>query len=151
MTAAEETPEFEQAVDRLRRFLADQGWPTTIAWRTETDIVRLPSGDVVVHRRSPSASASRAREHYEEGRRRGVGVALDVSCELGDSACASIFWTTDAREAECRLMPARGLKLVIATPRRRAVSAGLLTWWFAARRARRWERDLAAASKVGAA
>jgi hypothetical protein len=128
----EETPTFEAACARLTRFLADHGWPAKITWTAATDILLLPGGKALVRRRSSSSAAESARAYYEEGRAQGVGVALNVSCQLDDAACASIFWTADDTEAESCFMPEQGLKLTIATPRREARSGGLLRWRFAA-------------------
>ena len=131
----EETPEFDAAVRRLQRFLTDNGWPSTISWRRTEDVVRLPDGDVVVRRRPSFAAEEFARTYYEDGRQRGLGVALEVPCEVEGAACTTIYWTTDTTEAEYRLMPDHGLKMVIATPHLRARAVGALRWWLAARRA----------------
>jgi len=135
----EEAPQFEVAVERLKRFLSDQGWPDTLVWRAETDIVRGRHCDVVVRRRREAEAVSSARARYEEGRRLGVGIALEVACDLEQVACATVYWTTDAKEAEYRMMPERGLKLSIATPHRRAISVGRFRWWLARRKARAWD------------
>jgi hypothetical protein len=132
----EEAPTFDIAVERLKRFLSDQGWPSALVWRFETDIVRGRHCDVVVRRRRETGALSSARARYERGRRLGVGIALEVACDLEEAACATVYWTTDAREAECRMMPERGLKLSIVTPHRRGTSVGRLRWWLVRRQAR---------------
>jgi hypothetical protein len=139
----EDAPTFDAAVERLRRFLDDQGWPSTLVWRLQTDIVRGRHCDVVVRRRSEAAAVSSARAHYETGRRHGVGIALQVACDLEGVACATVYWTTDMTEAEYRMMPARGLKLGIVTPHRRGRAVGRLKWWLAKRKARASSPDAA--------
>ena len=131
----EETPGFDEAIERLKRFLSEQGWPTAIVWRTDRDVARLLGAKIVVRRRSTSDRARRAREYYEEGRGNRVGVAIDVVCELDGAACATIEWTTDSRTAELHMIPDTGLKLCVATPRRQGTSVGPFRWWLAARRA----------------
>jgi len=134
----EETPTFDSAVEGLQRLLAGQGWPTHIVWRVEGDVVRDPSGEIVVRRRPRDDIAQSARAHYEAGRQQGVGVALDVLCEVDGAACATVYWTTDSTDAQYRMMPDRGLKLCVATPRRRGRAVGVLKWWLTTRRARTW-------------
>ena len=128
---------FDEAVQRLTRFLGDQGWPMDLAWRFETDIVPDSPGEVVVRRRSKVDSLLASRAHYEAGRRLGVGVALEVACDLEGVACATVYWTTDVKEAEYRMMPEHGLKLSVASPHRRGRSVGIVRWWLARRKARR--------------
>jgi hypothetical protein len=57
----EETPTFDSAVERLQRFLSEQGWPTDVVWRFEKDIVRLPQAEIVVRRRSTSQAVQAAK------------------------------------------------------------------------------------------
>ena len=134
----EDAPTFEAAVERLKRFLNDQGWPSTLVWRFETDIVRGRQCDLVVRRRSEAEAVLSARADYQDGRRQGVGIALKVACDLEGAACATVYWTTDVKEAGYRMMPARGLKLGIVTPHRRGLAVGILRWWLAKRNARVW-------------
>jgi len=107
----EETPPFEVAVRRLQQFLAKQGWPTDLLWRTEADIVHPPDGDIVVRRRGEREAAAVARIRHDEGFRRGVGIALEVPCEVGGAACTTVYLTTDAVEAGYRMLADHGLKL----------------------------------------
>lgn len=132
----EDAPIFEAAVERLRRFLSDQGWPPDLAWRFESDIVRGRRCEVVVRCRTEAEAILSAKAHYEAGRRHGVGIALEVACDLEGVACATVYWTSDAREAEYRMLPARGLKLSIVTPHRVGSTAGGWRWWLAKWKAR---------------
>jgi len=100
------------------------------------DAVRLPDGDIVVRRRPSFAAGEFARTYYEDGRQRDLGIALEVPCAVDGAACATIYWTTDATEAEYRLMPTHGLKLGVASPQRRARTVGSVKWWLAARQVR---------------
>jgi hypothetical protein len=138
MTLMEQTPNFDEAVQRLKRFLADQGWPTDLAWRFERDIVPGSRCGVVVRRRSEARAALAVRAHYETGCRSGVGIAMEVACDLEGVACTTVYWTTNATEAAYRMMPERGLKLSVATPHRHGHSVGILRWWWAKRKARSW-------------
>jgi hypothetical protein len=88
----EQTPTFEVAVERLKRFLGDQGWASTLVWRRETDIVRGPRCEVVVRRRSEAKAVSSAGAHYEAGRLHGVGIALATPHRLGRPVGGVRWW-----------------------------------------------------------
>jgi hypothetical protein len=142
----EETPPFDSAVQQLQQFLAQQGWPTRLVWRTEADVVHLPDRDVVVRRRVEREAASAARVHYDEGFRRGVGIALQVRCEVDGAACTTVYWTTDVVEAEYRMSPDHGLKLSVATKHPTGSCVGPLAWWLASERRKRWDAAFRSAS-----
>jgi hypothetical protein len=146
----EEPPPFDVAVQRLQQFLSEQGWPTGLVWRKGADVVHPPDGDVVVRRRRERAAAAVARKHYDEGFRHGVGIALEVPCEVDGAACATVYWTTDAVEAGYRLLPDHGLKLWVATEHPAGRSVGTLGWWFALRGRKRWDAALRSASSRAA-
>jgi hypothetical protein len=143
----EETPPFDSAVQRLQRFLAEQGWPTRLVWRTDGDIVHVPSGDVVVRRRVEGEAASAARKHYDEGLRQGGGIALEVPCEVDGAACTTVYWTTDVVEAGYRMLPDHGLKLSVATQHPTGSGVGILGWWLASQRRKRWDAAVRSASR----
>jgi hypothetical protein len=127
----EDAPPFDEAVSQLRAFLEGQGWPTEVVWRSRDDIARATNGDIYVRRRAKGRALELARKHYERGRRQGVGVALEVRCQIEGAACASVFWTADPVVAESFMMPDRGLKLSVATTRRGARVVGALMFWLA--------------------
>jgi len=144
----EETPPFDSAVQQLQHFLAEQGWPTRLVWRTEPDIVHLPGRDVVVRRRDEREAASAARVHYNEGFRQGVGIALQVPCEVEGAACTTVYWTTDVVEAEYRMLPDDGLKLSVATDHPTGRYVGPLGWWLASQRRKWWGAAFRSASEM---
>jgi hypothetical protein len=112
----EETPSFDSALERLRAFLTDRGWPTNLVWRKNIDVARLRGGEIVVRRRSESAATRAANARYELGVRRGVGISLEVLCDLDGAACAIVRWTSEGTENEYYgIAPDRGLKLGIVT------------------------------------
>jgi len=135
----EETPPFDSAVQRLQTFLSKQGWPTRLVWRMEGDIVHSLDRRIVVRRRREREAASVARSYYDEGFRRGVGIALAVLCEVDGAACTTIYWTTDTVEGEYRILPEHGLKLSVGTPHSVGRGVSTLTWWMAARRRKKWD------------
>ena len=131
----EETPRFEQAVERFRQFLAGEGWSSSIVWRRPGDVVRRVDKDMVVRRRPSQEANDWAPRYYETGRGQGLGIALEGVCEIGGSVCATIFWTADTLEASQLMMPTRGLKMSATLPRSRGQSVNWLGWWLARREA----------------
>ena len=90
----------------------------------------------MVVRRRPSQRANNwAQRYYEIGRSKRLGIALDAVCEVGGSACATIFWTPDDLEASQLMIPTRGLKMSAAVPRSLGQSVSWLGWWLARREA----------------
>jgi len=138
----EETPSFDAATERLQRFLSEQGWPIRLIWRIEDDIVLLPGSEFVVRRRVEPRAALAARAHYEVGIRQGVGIALEVPCEVDGAACTTVYWTTDGMEAQYRTLPEHGLKLSVATAHPAGRSVGTARWWLAARKGKRWGQPI---------
>src|SRR5437870_818047 len=124
----EAAPPFDIAVDRFRAVLQGQGRQTNIRWRQPDDVLRLWDGRTIVRRRGPGAAVEWARRYFEAGRRRDVGIALDATCELDGSSCATLFWTDDPTEASYRLMPDRGLKLCVADPLKPGISVSGIRW-----------------------
>lgn len=142
----EEPLSFDAAIERMQRFLAEQGWPTRLIWRTERDIVCLSGSELVVRRRVEPKAALAARVHYEVGLRQGLGISLQALCEVDGAACVTVYWSNDEMEAQYRMQPEHGLKLSIATTHPQGRSVGTVIWWLAARRREGWYAALARAA-----
>ena len=125
----EPAPPFETAVNQLKGFLRSQGWTSDILWRRPEDVLRLRDGRILVRRRTVRSAAAWARRYFESGRRQQLGIAIEATCEVEGTACATVLWTADPVEATYRLIPERGLKLSVATPARQGSSVTALTWW----------------------
>jgi hypothetical protein len=144
----EETPRFEQAVERFRAFLTEEGRSSSIVWRRPGDVVRRVDKDIVVRRRPPRKANDWAQRYYETGRRKGLGIALEAVCEVDGSVCATIFWTTDDVEASQLMMPTQGLKMSAAVPRARGQSVSGLGWWLARREAAAFLKALSSGGRA---
>jgi hypothetical protein len=127
----DQTPPFDEAVDAFGRFLAQEGWSSSIVWRRPDDIVGRIGKGKVVRRRSFRRANTWARQYYESGLSQGLGIALSAECEVGGAVCATVFWTADEQEAQQLMMPTRGLKMSAALPRARGRSVSWLGWWLA--------------------
>lgn len=118
------------AVPHLVEFLEKNGYPNKVFWVTRSDVAFDAQDNVLVRARGES-SLRRAELLYEEGVRRGLGIALRAVCATEKTTFASIFIPSDEIDAEHALM-ARGLKLSCPTRRRAATVAdnplNLLRW-----------------------
>jgi hypothetical protein len=91
------TPSWEESLVSFQRFIEGQGFSTELVWIFREDVTNC-------HRRYwvrtpvPASNAALAREQFEAGRRRGLGVTLEVLCRLeGRSAC--FVWVPEDEEA----------------------------------------------------
>jgi hypothetical protein len=129
-----ETPRFEQAVERFREVLAEQGWSSSIVWRSPEDVVvawtsSWSFGVAHLKRRTTGRSGTTRSGAVRDW------VSLSTVCEVGGSVCATIFWTTDDLEASQLMMPTQGLKMSTAVPRSLGQSVSWLGCWLARREA----------------
>ena len=110
-------PPFEDAVARLRAFLATEGFKTDITWISRADVLeQWPKLYVKVP--LPN-ERSLAEETYNEGVRRGLGVELSVFCFVAGSPCCYVWIPKDEIDAEYRMLG--GLKLTISKSDRQIV------------------------------
>jgi hypothetical protein len=110
-------PPFEDAVARLRAFLASEGFKTDIIWICREDVFQQwPKLYVKV---PLSNEKSLAEETYNEGVTRGLGVELSVFCFVAGSPCCYVWIPKDEIDAEYRMLG--GLKLTIPKPDRQTV------------------------------
>jgi len=102
LSASGECPGFEEAANRFKAFLLENGWPTEIVW------VRSPEHP---ERLQPSE----VKREYEFGRHQGLGVCLYAIRVVGGSAFAVVEYPRDSDEAERLMYPSDGgLKLSVA-------------------------------------
>jgi hypothetical protein len=118
-------PDFAEAARRLRGFLSRQGWPEQIMWLRQGDVSRRSGELIVIKTRGQRDGEHDCQRAYERGRTRGLGVALEAVCTLGDRSCVIVSCPTDEREAELLMYPADGgLKLSAALPRIEGIVGG---------------------------
>ena len=128
-----DVPPFDEACRQFHEFLTGQGITGELAW--------VFRGDVSSHQRTLSVrlplsadNTSRARDRYELGRQRGLGVWLQVFGRLGERPLCYVWLPADAEDASYAMLS--GLKMSVPeTPLEvRPVISGL-RWWFR----RRWD------------
>jgi hypothetical protein len=77
-----ETPPFDEGLASFLALLDAEGFRTDILWAFREDVTNCRR-DYWVRVPLPQENASLARRYYEFGKRKGLGVTLDVLCRLG--------------------------------------------------------------------
>lgn len=142
MTAMTDLPSFEAAVDKLKGFLLQQGYPSEIAWTFLEDYAWLDQM-LYVNRDEFADNARHTEMLYSTHAMRRHGVELSVVAILDEISLCSIWIPASEDEAESRLLS--GLKLRIPTRLIRAHAVDDATEWH---RLRSMERSLGRPSPV---
>ena len=103
---------FQQATETLQRFLADQQRPATLHWFFRDDLL-LYKRNVFFRWPLPQDNQHLAEEHYQLGRKKGLGLALEVFCFDQHRAYCYVLVPEDETDAEYLMMT--DLKLSFAT------------------------------------
>jgi hypothetical protein len=137
-------PDFDAAVERLRGFLSDLGHPPgEPVWVFRED-VSTRRRRVRVKVPLSADNEGIARDRYEQGRRLGIGVCLDVFCRLGPAFCCTCWFVQDPEESARRLCSGLKLSVADALPDARPVRSRLawsLLRWLDARSGFHYFRD----------
>lgn len=127
-----DTPPFDEAVDRLRRFIASQGGSTELLWVFREDVTTCVRSCWI---RMPAAAddTALARGCYEHARERGLGVTLSVLCDVRGRSASYVWSPKDEQEAERHMQPP-SLKLSMGVGLDGGPISGLpvrsgIAWW----------------------
>jgi hypothetical protein len=101
---------FEDARERFREFLVENGYPRKLTWVTPNDVLLSDRKLVYVKLPVPTSNLLRARELFELGMPRQLGVLLHAVCEIDDTTCCYVWVPADQTESRYALMP-RDLKM----------------------------------------
>ena len=93
------TPPFDEVLPTFKRFIHEQGFGTDVLWIFREDVttykracwVRVPALDT---------NSDLARRYFEQGRRHGLGVTLEVCCRVGASSACFVWFPEDELAAE---------------------------------------------------
>ncbi len=109
---AGDCPSFDEAVQKLRTFLAANSHPDNVQWVFKEDLTSRKCGMWV---RLPLASDNQewARRCYEVGLKKGLGIKLEMLCVIGDTSFCYVWFPSDECEAEQLML--KGLKLSAPT------------------------------------
>lgn len=124
-------PSYEVMLDRLRRFLAEQGLSQEFCWIWR-DSIRVPrrqtaTSAIYVHTSGLTHLDTLAEARYEQGLRRGLGISVEVPFVVGDTPCCYIWLPADSIDADYRM--SNGLKISVAAPIRHARSVSSRIAW----------------------
>ena len=124
-TSMNDIPEFEKAIERLRRFLAESGHSDDVFWVFREDVWRLSPTEMRVRYPSPSENVALARKVFSEGRDRGLVQITALATAAGKVAMT--VWFPKYPEEEVQGWNG-GMKIGISEPLPRARPVGLLRW-----------------------
>jgi hypothetical protein len=118
-------PEFAEAVERFRRFLADSGHSYDVFWVFREDVWRLSLTDIRGRYPSPSENVALAKKVFSEDRDRGLVEITAVATAAG--SVAATVWFPKYPEEVVQGWD-RGMKIGISEPLPRARRVGRLRW-----------------------
>jgi|SRR5215204_32083 len=123
-----EIPTFPDAIRQCRDFLVGQNissdllwvFREDVAWRKRRILAKVPL---------PAENERLAESHYESGRRRSLGIRLEVLCLLGSRPCCYVWVPKDQTDAEYALLLMSKFIISVPTDLRKAESVNNpLTW-----------------------
>ncbi len=109
-------PTFNEAVNRMSKFLKDNEWPTDIYWIKSTDI-KFISIDKAKLLRPIKNDKAKAKQLFKDAVIRNFGVAFDGLAYDGQISYVTICWPKDMRESELLLFCDNDLKISLKVPK----------------------------------
>lgn len=120
---------FNKVVEDFRQFIQEQGYPGRIVWVGPDDVV-VSGTDVYIRVADPLASENQARQSFDAGMKRKLGILMAIFCAAEDETYCYIWTPRDEQESMEHLMP-RGPKFsaLIEGSRRRGIRVTNLLIW----------------------
>ena len=136
-----DTPPFDEALGRFRRFLKSEGGPTDLFWVFREDVSTWGCTDWI-REPVPAENSNLAFAYYEFGRHQGLGVTLSCLCDVDGRAACFVWVPKDQSEAADRFQ-APCLKLSVHRgpigPCRNGVSVrSYVSWQYRRWRNQKW-------------
>ena len=125
---------FNEAATDFAKFAADQGFPAHFLWITAEDIV-FWKGHYFVLRGDPAQREVEARERFNEGLARTVGIELEGKSKADGWTICRVYVPEDDIDAQYRMIPQQGVKMSIPTDPKPTVLLKnrplfqLIYWW----------------------
>lgn len=120
-------PDFDTAAEQLRHFITETGHsPGEFLWVSSNDVIALGRRLLVRVPLSDENECS-TREAYERGRDVGLGVCLDILCQLQGGYCCKVWFVQNEEESAYR--NCSGLKLSIPCDLVEGEPIGAVTVW----------------------
>jgi len=121
---------FEAGVKKFQECLRANRSPERILWIQPEDILLTGKRLFYVKILAPESRELAARQVYEIGAERGLGVLFGTICEVDGTTCCYVWIPANEDEAEAALMPA-DLKMSIKTDKVPTIAIrSRLFWWF---------------------
>ena len=105
---------FQEAVAQFRQFVAANGYPQDVVWVTPDDVILSGGAQVYVRVPTLRGNEKSARQRFETGMSRKVGVLFAILCEVEGATCSYVWVPKDESEAQEGLMPT-GIKMSART------------------------------------
>jgi len=107
---------FEEAEALLQCFLEEQGFGSKLNWLFSEDVIIASHGNVFVRTPIPAGNRDRAKQCFELGKQRDLGMAFCAFASLDGVPCAYISLPKDELDAQYKMMDNRQLKYGYTTP-----------------------------------
>ena len=120
-----EIPEFEEALQRFRHFLTEQGHSADVFWVFREELWQSSVSKALIKYPPHSENESLTRKVFAEGRARGL-VEITALVAAGDKVAATIWFPKFPHEQVQGWN--QGMKLSISKPLQRAKMAGPVRW-----------------------
>ena len=127
-----EVPALPNAVRQCQDFLTGQNISPALLWVFREDVV-WRKRRILVKEPLPAENERRVESLYESGRRRDLGIRLEVLCLLGSRPCCYVWLPKDQTDAEYALLLMSKLIISVPTDLRAAESVKNPLAW-------RWQR-----------
>ena len=108
-----QVPTFGDAAKQLRDFLVGQSISSELLWVFREDVV-WRKRRILVREPLPAGNVKLAESLYGEGRRRDLGIRLEVLCLLDSRPCCYVWLPQDQTDAEYALLLMS--KFIISVP-----------------------------------
>ena len=108
-----EVPAFPDAMRQCRDFLTGQNLPSDLLWVFREDVA-WRKRRIFVRQPLPAENERLVESLYESGRRRDLGIRLEVLCLLGSRPCCYVWLPKDQTDAEYALLLMS--KFIISVP-----------------------------------
>lgn len=119
---------FEEASLRFREFLRSQGWPDQVQWLTAGTVLFSKKRHYWINSRKIDEGMILARETYQQGVKRGLGIGIEALCQTDSATFAYVFAPTDQDEAQRLLISGLKLSVPLDSPPAKLV-VNPLRWW----------------------
>lgn len=120
---------FATAVTDFTRFATEQGYPPRLLW-TSHDSVLIGRRRYFILDSGPEKGGARAQTSFDAAAARQIGVAIEAMCKTSTTTICRLVVPIDNADAQCRLIPATGVKFAAAVdPLPAIVIKYRLLWW----------------------